>query len=524
VSAAAGPSPNQRRDPVRVFLWDDAREVREVAREVLDEDPRFTVVGDTGTPAEALEQIAARRPDVVLLDLAMPEMDGLEALPRIGEVAPEARVVVFSGFESARMAEPALARGARAYVEKGTQIARLREIVLDVAAGPAGLSPRAPGLPDVDVPGSPERRASARPAPPRRAGARSPVALPGTVADPLLAVGIAALLFLLILVIPFVTPGRIDGITLLATLPTALLALRFGLVAGLAGASVSLGIILVMSETGEVGGTGLVAWVARVVVFLLLGGLLGLVVDRARTALAASAFANEELERSNADLEQFAAAASHDLSEPLRGIAGFADLLHRRYGPQLDEPANTYIDYISDSAERLRLLVDDLLAYARMGSGFAERTAVDCNRLVDDVLSHLATAIEESGAEVEVGELPLISADPGLMGQVFQNLIGNAVKFTAGERPRVRVWSEREPGGYRFGVSDNGIGVPPGEEERIFQVFKRLHARDDYAGTGVGLAICRRAIERHGGTIWVESRPGGGSVFCFTVTDPDDAR
>ena len=229
-------------------------------------------------------------------------------------------------------------------------------------------------------------------------------------------------------------------------LPTALLAMRFGLRGGLIGAGVSLGLIVFMTEVHEVRNAGALPWVSRSIVFLLLGGLLGLVVDRARAALAATAAANRQLERSNEDLEQFAAAASHDLSEPLRGIAGFADLLHRRYGEQFDASANTYIDHISDSAERLRLLVDDLLTYARMGSGGARRRTVDCDRLVAETIAQLAVQIEESRAEIEVGDLPSIAADPQLIGRVFQNLIANAVKFTDGKRPHVRVWAERGDG------------------------------------------------------------------------------
>jgi signal transduction histidine kinase/ActR/RegA family two-component response regulator len=523
MTAAAQPSPET---PIRVFLWDDASEVREVAREVLDDDPRFTVVGETGEPSEALDQIAALGPDVVLLDLAMPEMDGLAALPLIGRAAPEARVIVFSGFEAARVAESVLQRGARAYVEKGTQIARLREIVHEVARGPAGLAPVADDPPAVDLAAEEERRS--KPGPVVAERANEPGAdvepLPGTGADPRLAVGAAVLLYALILFIPLATPGRIDGITLLAVLPTALLAMRFGLVGGLWGGGVSLALILFMSEAGEVRAAGWLPWVSRVVVFLLLGGLLGLVVDRARVALAALATANRDLERSNEDLEQFAAAASHDLSEPLRGIAGFADLLRRRYGDQLDEPGTTYVEHISDSAERLRLLVDDLLAYARMGSGGANRRPVDCGRLVNDILGQLSVRIEESGAEIEVGKLPVVAADPRLIGQVFQNLIGNAIKFSGPEPPRVSVWAERGDGEFRFGVTDRGIGISPRDRERIFHVFKRLHGRDDYDGTGMGLAICKRAVERHGGTIWVESLPEGGSVFSFTIADPDDAR
>jgi signal transduction histidine kinase/ActR/RegA family two-component response regulator len=523
------PGEGSREETVRVFLWDDAEDVRAVAREALDEDPRFTVVGEAGTPEAALEHIAAERPDVVLLDLAMPDMDGLEALPRIGEAAPEARVVVFSSFEAARMEEVSLARGARAYVEKGTEIDDLRAVVHEVGQGPPGLAPlTVPPPPYAPVPRD-ERDAGPLSEPAGRLGSRPPSrgsvgALPGTVENPLLAVGVAAVLYGLIFVIPVSTSGRIDGITLLATLPTALLAMRFGLRGGLIAAAVSLLEIFLLSQVEEVRAAGAFPWVARAVVFMLLGGLLGAVVDRSRKVVAALGEANRELERSNEDLEQFAAAASHDLSEPLRGIQGFADLLRRRYRGRLDESADEYIDQITDGAGRLRVLIEDLLAYARTGSGGVGRQPVDTGALVDEVLGQLAVQIEESDAEVDVGELPTVMAEPALLGQVFQNLIANAVKFSDGGPPKVQVWAERRNGEHRFGVADDGIGISEGDEQRIFQVFKRLNAREAYGGTGMGLAICKRVVERHGGRIWVESRAGGGSVFHFTIADPDDVR
>jgi signal transduction histidine kinase len=528
VSATARSGAAVHDDAVRVFLWDDAEDVRAVAREALEGDSRFVVVGDAGEPGDALERIAAQRPDVVVLDLAMPDMDGLEALPHIGEAAPEARVVVFSAFEASRMEDAALSRGARAYVEKGPDLARLRSVVQDVASGPPGLAPRSEAQPPSVVVAS-ERRALQRPAvdaePLRAPAVRAHVgALPGTGASPALAIGIALVAYALIFVIPVTTPGRIDGITLLATLPTALLAMRFGLRGGLIGAAASLVEIFVLTHLEEVRNAGAFPWVARAVVFVLLGGLLGAVVDRARQGLAALAAANRELERSNEDLEQFAYAASHDLSEPLRGIAGFADLLRRRYRGKLAEPADEYIDHIEASADRLRLLIDDLLAYARTGSGEVVRVPVDSGRLVDDVLAQLAVPIEEAGAQIEVAGMPTVMAEPRLLGQVFQNLIGNAIKFSDSEPPRIRVWAERGTGEYRFGVADNGIGIAEADAQRIFQVFKRLQRRGDYDGTGMGLAIAKRVVERHGGTIWVESRAGGGSVFRFTIADRDEGR
>jgi len=226
--------------------------------------------------------------------------------------------------------------------------------------------------------------------------------------------------------------------------------------------------------------------------------------------------ARQDLERSNRDLEQFAYAASHDLQEPLRKIRSFTELLARRYKGQLDERADKYVDYIVDGATRMQRLIMDLLTYSRVGRGELETEPTDANRVLSETLDDLEQAIEESGAKIEVAPLPTLPANPRQIKLVFQNLLANAIKFRR-EAPVIAVAAEQRGGEWVFSVRDNGIGMKPEYFDRIFQVFQRLHSRDEYPGTGIGLAVCKKIVERHGGRIWVESQPGQGSCFFFSI-------
>lgn len=226
-----------------------------------------------------------------------------------------------------------------------------------------------------------------------------------------------------------------------------------------------------------------------------------------------------ELERSNADLEQFAYVASHDLSEPLRTVSGFVGLLGKRYEGQIDAQADEYIRFAVEGVHRMRELIDDLLAYSRVGRADQSLEAVDTGALVAQILRMLRPQIEERGGEVAVEPLPTVQGDEWQLRQLFQNLIANAVKFDGGRPPRVAVSAVREATGWRFGVRDHGVGIDERHADRIFKVFQRLHARDEYDGTGIGLAICRRVVDRRGGRIWVQAAPGGGADFRFTVPD-----
>ncbi|MCY1073696.1 PAS domain-containing sensor histidine kinase [Archangium lansingense] len=236
--------------------------------------------------------------------------------------------------------------------------------------------------------------------------------------------------------------------------------------------------------------------------------------EKAQAELAQRA---QELSRSNADLEQFAYVASHDLQEPLRMVASYVQLLSRRYKGKLDADADEFIRYAVDGATRMQALINDLLAFSRVGTRGKELVPVPLERSVERALSHLRLALQESGAEVKVEPLPWVMGDETQLAQLLQNLVGNAVKFRGEQPPRIRVSATREDDTITVAVEDNGIGIEPQYYERIFAIFQRLHGKEEYPGTGIGLSICKKIVERHGGRIWVESTPGQGSTFRFTL-------
>lgn len=227
--------------------------------------------------------------------------------------------------------------------------------------------------------------------------------------------------------------------------------------------------------------------------------------------------AQQELVRSNRDLEQFAYVASHDLQEPLRMIATYTQLLAERYQGRLDENADKFIHYAVDGALRMQALVHDLLAFSRVGRQGIDRHPADCNQIVESAMANLQAAIRESGAHIQWDHLPVIPADSAQLTQLFQNLIGNAIKFHGTQPPRIQITAEKKRQEWLFAVNDNGIGIAPEHFEDVFAIFKRLHGRDEYPGSGIGLAICKKIVEQHGGRIWVKSRPGEGSSFKFLL-------
>ncbi|HEV8712378.1 MAG TPA: PAS domain S-box protein [Candidatus Binatia bacterium] len=224
-----------------------------------------------------------------------------------------------------------------------------------------------------------------------------------------------------------------------------------------------------------------------------------------------------ELQRANAELQQFAYIVAHDLSVPLFTVANLLRLLDKEYRGKLDATADKYINFAVESAKRLQALIRDLLAYMRVGGTALEYTAVDCEVLLQHTLGDLQGVIEESRAAVTHDPLPTVHGNAGLLGLVFQNLIGNALKFRGATPPHVHISARRDDCQWLFSVRDNGIGLDPRQAERIFQVFERLHARNAYPGTGIGLAICKKVVEQHGGRIWVDSEPGKGATFSFTL-------
>lgn len=224
-----------------------------------------------------------------------------------------------------------------------------------------------------------------------------------------------------------------------------------------------------------------------------------------------------ELERSNQELQQFACVASHDLQEPLRMVASYTQLLAKRYKGKLDSDADEFIAYAVDGATRMQALINDLLTYSRVGTKGKDFKPIDCKTVLERTLDNLKKAVEESRAELTYEPLPTVMADDVQLGQLFQNLIGNAIKFRSEESPHIHISAERNEDKWIFSVGDNGIGIDPEFTERIFIIFQRLHKRRDYPGTGIGLAVCKKIVERHGGRIWVESKPEKGSTFYFTI-------
>jgi signal transduction histidine kinase len=225
----------------------------------------------------------------------------------------------------------------------------------------------------------------------------------------------------------------------------------------------------------------------------------------------------DELARSNADLEQFAYVASHDLQEPLRMVTAYTQLLGERYRGKLDANADKFIGYASEGAQRMQVLIQDLLAFSRVGRKEGALASVDCDAVMKEVLQTLGSVIQESGAVVTCADLPAIWADRTQIAQVFQNLIGNAIKFRGQVPSAISVQAEKKEDLWQFSIADNGIGIAPEYAENIFVVFQRLHARTEYPGNGIGLAICKKIVERYGGKIWVESEAGSGSTFKFTI-------
>ncbi len=224
-----------------------------------------------------------------------------------------------------------------------------------------------------------------------------------------------------------------------------------------------------------------------------------------------------DLQRSNQELEQFAYVASHDLQEPLRAITSYTQLLAKRYQGQLDEKADKYIDYVVDGATRMQQLIQDLLAYSRVGRYELKQQPTDCNAVLQQVQQNLQAAIAESNVVLTVDPLPTIFADTVQVTQLFQNLVGNALKYRGDAPPMIRVSARQQSKAWIFSVQDNGIGIEPQYAERIFEIFQRLHTRREYQGTGLGLAICKKIVERHHGHLWVESQLGRGALFCFTL-------
>lgn len=249
---------------------------------------------------------------------------------------------------------------------------------------------------------------------------------------------------------------------------------------------------------------------------------LNMMIDDLQNYIIQRKKAEEELIRSNTELQDFAYVASHDLQEPLRMVSSYLQLLERRYKDQLDQDADEFIAYAVDGATRMQTMINDLLSYSRITTKAKPFRPVDSESVFKQAVANLGIAIEENSAVVDHSPLPSVLADESQLERLFQNLIGNAIKFHGEKPPEIHVAVEPNGGDWLFSVKDNGIGIDPDYNERIFKIFNRLHNKTDYPGTGIGLAECKKIVERHGGRIWVESEPGKGSTFYFTIKKTGD--
>ena len=224
-----------------------------------------------------------------------------------------------------------------------------------------------------------------------------------------------------------------------------------------------------------------------------------------------------ELKRSNTDLQQFAYVASHDLQEPLRMVASYTQLLEKRYKDKLDKDAKEFIQFAVDGALRMQTLINDLLSYSLVGARRKTVKPTDCHSVLDQVIANLSVTIEQNNVIITNDDLPTVMADASQMHELFKNLVSNAIKFRSEHAPRIHISAKQDRNKWLFSVQDNGFGIDPQYKDKIFLIFQRLHSKEEYPGTGIGLAICKRIVERHGGKIWVDSNVGKGSTFYFTL-------
>lgn len=463
----------------RVLVADDTATVRLLLRRTLELSKLFEVVGEASDGRQAVELARGLQPDIVLLDLSMPVLDGMEAIPLIRRVAPEARIVVLSAFGPDGKGARALQAGATACLEKnrrpGELVAALREIWETARPDPAAeVAPE----PDVD----------------RRAWQDAPVAMALVGPDDRI-VGTNRAWHRL-------TGRSVDdpGATLADLVHPedrrAVAASTAAVDARLVRPGARTVWVSISSSAGE--GPQVVAMVD--------------VTDQRR--------ATRELARSNAELSSFAYLAAHELKAPLQAISGFAALLDKVHAANLDDHGREFVRWIIDGSARMNTLIEELLAYCAVDRAEAVEVPVHLEQALLDALDQLKVEVAGREALIESGPLPVVTGDPVQLVQLLENLLANALKFVEdGRVPRIAVSAERSEEAWVVTVADNGIGVADDARERIFAMFERLHPRDRYGGTGIGLSICKRIIERRGGTVWVEPNPGGGSRFRFSVPD-----
>ena len=479
-------------EPIRVLIADDTATVRLVLRRTLESSKSFEVVGEAVDGAQAVAMAGSLQPDMVLLDLSMPVLGGMEAIPRIRRCAPSAQVVVLSSFASDQAGPEAVAVGAAAFLEKQQRPDDLLASLLQTWRSTRAVPTEAP--PDCF----------------RRAFRHAPLPMAVVGIDGRVRYANPALCRLTayepddlgaLTVADLIHPEDRDAVRAShrsvagGTVPTSTVDARLVRPDGrTVCASIS-------CSTIDDAGDG--RW--------LVVQLVDVTEQRQR---------ERELARSNAELSRFAFLAAHELKSPLQAVSGFAALLDQMYGPELEPQAREFVGWIADGATRMDSVIEGLLAYCSVDSDDILHEAVDLDEVATDALRQLDCQVAARKAVVSVDVLPWVTGDQVQMGELLQNLLVNALKFVPDDRrPEVHVSAERALDCWTVTVADNGIGVDDAARERIFAMFERLHPRERFKGTGIGLSICKRIVERQGGTIWVEPNPGGGSRFRFTVPD-----
>jgi PAS domain S-box-containing protein len=496
----------------RVLLVDDVRDERELLGTWLEKSGRFVVVGEASNGPRGVELAHQLLPDLVTLDMSMPGGDGIAALRHILVDCPSAKVVMVSGFMTADLARDMIDHiGASACLDKGIGFDRLVAKLLNVMEVSHDQCDAHVGLRDSDAIAELDSLVDSRLA---AIIESSDDAIIGKTLD------------------GTITSWNAGAERIYGYLAVEILGKNISILVP-DEASAELSDILQRLATGEAIGPHDTRRVRKDHTIVDVSVAVSPIRDRNGRVVGASTVARDitlrklaetelarqatDLRRSNEELEQFAYIASHDLSEPLRGISGYVEMLAQQYEGQMDGDAQRIIRHVVDGCGQMRQLIDDLLTYSRSG-GAINLVPTDTCAVVSDVLIGMEAAIIETGARVDYQNLPVVSGDRVLLAQLFTNLIANAIKFARpGTAPHICIGAQRQDNNWKFSVTDNGIGIEPEYRERIFGLFQRLHSRETYPGTGIGLAICMRIVRAHGGLIWVDNSAPEGARFCFTI-------
>jgi PAS domain S-box-containing protein len=473
--------------PIRVLLADDASTVRLLLRRTLESSASFEVVGEAVDGCQAVTMAEALQPDMVLLDMSMPVMAGLDAIPRIRRGAPGARIVVLSGFAADQEEARAVEAGAIAFLDKQLRPAELIDRLLQAWRSK-------PAKPQFETGAGDDLRRAFEHAPLPTAILDGQGRFVDASASLRCLIGYDGHELVAMTLCDLVHPGDRE---LLADALRSVPASAEVRLLRPDGASV---LVVISAGTTGSGPNG------RMVVQMVD------VTEQRRV--------ERELTRSNADLSNFAFLAAHELKSPLQAISGFATLLERVHGPELDPQAREFLSWIVGGAARMDDLVEDLLAYCAVDTAEPVLAPVALDEVVAEAMAQLEAEVSGRRAVVDVDPLPVVQGDPVQVVQLVQNLLGNALKFVPeNQPPHVHVSAERTADGWLVTVADDGIGVDLASTDRIFAMFERLHSRERFKGTGIGLSICKRIVERRGGAIWVEPNAPAGSRFRFSLPD-----